>query len=534
MTVATVSDKMFGHEVLGAAIPVLVEFTAEHAPVNAALDELANEMQGRVRIVTVDIDRNPTLKDDYGVRGLPALILFKHGKPVSRRVGSLSSKAELVEWIDGALILALATRRTSAARSASEFKLANGLHLVVVPDHRMPVVTQTTLYKVGEADEPKDFAGLATLLMNLSFKSVNKIDNNGIATIVARTGGETNASCGRSATLFWHRSPRADLKSAMELEADRMADLRITEDEAQIERNVVLENRRLGIDIEPAARLAEKINGALYRAHTYRSPPGDLANEIMHLSRLDVVRFHQQYYAPNNAIVVISGDVTPEETHQLAVAIYGRIPKGPKIGKQGRGATVQPTSARITLEDTRSNAACFRRSYAVPAYGSAHAGEAEALEVLTYILAGGFDSRLFRKLVIEDQIASDVSGKYSCNAADAGTIALSAYANAGDPQDVEGAMDVAIEDIRKNGVNQAELRCAKKTLVANYIYMGADQVDLTRRYATALALGRSIKDVEDWATAFSRVSASDVWKVAKTYVVERRSVTGWLYPKRKI
>lgn len=533
MSPAAVSDKTFGREVLGAALPVLVEFSAEHAPFNATLDELSAELVGKLKIVKVDVDRYPDLRAEYEVRGLPALILFKHGKPVARRVGGLASKSELAEWVDGALVLALATRRTSAARSATEFKLENGLHVIVIPDNRAPVVTQLVWYKVGTAAEPKDFYGLARFLEHLSFKSLNKVTGGDYARWIARTGGETNAGCDRGATTFWQRVPRDQLRVVMDLEADRMANLHLTDKEVATEREVVLEQRRSSIDLEPYARLAEKMRAALHRAHTYRLQSINLANEISRLSRDDVLRFHKLHYAPNNAILVVSGDVTAEEVKRLADETYGQVPANPDFDRHlvGRGRLKVPPQTevrRVTLEDPRADTARFRRSYAVPAYGTASAGEMEAFDVLAKVLAGGVASRLYRKLVIDDKVATFVSGAYLSNGLNSGELALSVVANANDLEAVEAAVDEAIEDIRLNGVSQEEVRCAKKAVMAEYIFRGGDQLNLARRHARAAAAGLTIKDLEDWPAAISRVSAADVRKVAKTYVVPRHSVTGWL------
>lgn len=182
MTTTTASDKTFGRDVLGASVPVLVEFSAADSPSNAALNELSTDMATKLKVVKVDVGCYPNLKDEYGVRGLPALVLFKHGKPVARMVGSRHSKTELEEWINGALILALATRRTAAGRAAAEFKLANGMQIIVIPDDRVPAVTHLVWYKVGSAHEPRDFQGLARFVGHLSFKSLNKIANGDHAT----------------------------------------------------------------------------------------------------------------------------------------------------------------------------------------------------------------------------------------------------------------------------------------------------------------------------------------------------------------
>jgi hypothetical protein len=321
MSAVAVSDKSFGPEVLVATMPVLVEFTAGRAPANAALSELAQDLGGKIKVARVDVQAYPTLREEYGVRGLPALILFKHGKPIARRVGSLSSKADLVEWIDGAFILALATRR-AAARSATAFNLANGLQVVVIPDHRAPLVTQMVWYKAGSADEPKDCAGLARFVSHLSFRSLNRIAGGNYNKAIWRMGGLANGNVNSAGSVYWQRVPRDKLKLMMVMEADRMARLDLTDDDVAIERQVVLE-RRSSTETGPNARLVEMMNAA---HRTHRLPTIDLASAIARLCREDALDFHKSHYGPNNAVLVVSGDVTAEGVKLLAEETFGRVP----------------------------------------------------------------------------------------------------------------------------------------------------------------------------------------------------------------
>jgi zinc protease len=529
MPTATVSDKTFGREVLSAAIPVLVEFSAEHAPSSAALDELSSELVGKLKVVRVDVGRHASLRKEYEVHGLPTLVLFKYGKPVSRVLGARLSNAELEEWIDGALILALATRKNSTARSASEFKLANGMHVVVIPDHRARVVTHMVWYKVGSADEPKGFSGLARLLEHLTFKSLNKVAGGPSS----RIGEGSNAILHRDATVFWQRVPRKHLKTVMEMEVDRMRKLRIDDDDVATEREVMLEQRRSSVEIDPRARLVEKMNAVLYRGHPYGLPAFGLPDEAVRLTRDDVLAFHRLHYAPNKAILVVSGDVTPEEVKQLAHKTYGRILANENAAQRARPKLpAQLAARRVRLDDPHSETLRFYRSYAVPAYGKAECGEAEALHVLTRILAGWTASRLYRKLVIADKVATSVLGDYLSNTTEAGELTLRVLAADAPLSAVEASVDGVLEDIRNNGVSQEELGCAKKFLVADHFYNSSDRLNLASRYGWATALGRTIKDVEDWPAAISRVSADDVRKVARAYLISRRSVTGLLSRKR--
>jgi zinc protease len=529
MSVKIASEKTFGREVLAATTPVLVEFSAEHAPTTATLDEVARDLQGKFKIVKVHVDRHPTLKDEYGVRGLPTLMLFKYGKPVARRVGSQLSTLEIQEWIDGALVLALATRSTAGARSTTDFKLANGLQVVVIPDYRVPVVTHMMWYKAGSGDELKNLSGLARLLTQLTFKSLDKIAGGDVTKTIQHLGGEINANCFRDATVFWERVPRDELKAVMTIEADRMVNLRLTNHDIATEREVMLELRCAGVDNNPEARLSEKMRFLLYRAHPYGLPEIGTAKDLILISLDDVKQFHRTHYAPDKAVVVVSGDVTPEEVHTLADEIYGSIP--PRSGEGRNGGTKLPsqiTARRCSLEDRRIETAQFRRVYAAPGWGTAALGEVEALHALTQILVGGYASRLYRRLVVESKVATDVSGHYRSNFIEAGELTLVVRSTSADMTAVEAAVDDALNDIRTNGVLQKELERAKKTLVANFFYSANDQLNLANLYGSATVIGRTIKDVEEWPGALSRVSAADVKLVAQSHVTASRSVTGWL------
>jgi zinc protease len=531
MPVAAVSDKSFGREVLVAAMPVLVVFSAEHAPFNPVLDELPSELAGKLKVARVDVVRNPELKDAYGVRGLPTLILFKYGKPVARRVGSLLSKAELQEWIDGALILALATRRTSVSRPATDFKMANGMKVVVIPDHRVPVVTLMVWYRVGSANDPKDYAGIARLLEHVTFRSLDKFTGGNFAKAVSRIGGETNATGYKDATVFWQRLPKERLRTGLEWEVDRMVNLRLDDDDVTAERGTILEQRRSAMMNDPGARLAEEMEATFYRAHPYALPSSGLPNALAQLTRDDLLRFHKLHYAPNKALLVVSGDVTSEDVKQLAHETFGRISAENAAEPLRPEAPPQVAARRVALEDTCTETARFHRTYAVPSYATAAPGEAAALDVLTKILAGGIASRLYRKLVIESKVASSVSGLYLADMADTGELRVVVLATDSALSAVEVLVDEVIDEIRRSGVQQDELASAKRFLIANYAYDGADQINLAYRHGWAAVLGLAVEEAEDRLAAISRVTAADVANVAIKYVIARRSVTGWLSRK---
>jgi zinc protease len=535
MSARAVSDATFGQEVLKSTTPVLVCFTADWCrpcrDMAPALDEVAGALEGKVKVVKVDADRELIVKGDYKVHGLPAMILFKSGKPVARRIGALVRRESLEDWVNAALIFALATQTISTSPRATEFALSNGMDVVVIPDRRAPIVTHMVWYKVGAADEPEGVSGIARFLEHLTFKSMDKIEVGQFSKTIERLGGQNNAFSGQDYTAYVERVSKDRLKTAMEMEAERMNRLRLTEEAVATERQVVMEQRRI-IDSSPDARLSEQMNAALYQTHPYGDPVVGWANEVANLSRKDAMSFYKHHYAPNNAVLVVSGDVTPEEVERLAELTYGKIPPNRDLEERERPQEPPHHDARrITLKDARVGAAAFRRTYIVPSYVTAKPGEAEALEILARILANGSTSRLNRKLVDEDELAATTGGYYFGSAVDSGRILIGAVAGNGNLRALEASVDAILDDIRSNGVTQLEFSRAKKSLLASYIYDCDNQQRLASRYGLAVAIGRTIDQVEGWPAAIAKVTIDDIKAVANEYLDPRRSVTGWLLPE---
>jgi len=432
-------------------------------------------------------------------------------------------------------MLAVATPSFSPAQAASRvgtFTLDNGLQVVVIPDHRAPVVTHMVWYKVGGADEPKGVSGIAHFLEHLMFKSTEKIPIGEFSKIVAKLGGQDNAFTGHDATAYFQRVAKEKLPTMMEMEADRMVNLRLTEKEVLTERDVILEERRSRVENNPGAILNEQMDAVLYMSHPYGIPIIGWEHEIAKLSREDALNYYKHYYAPNNAIVVISGDVTLDEVRPLAEATYGKLPSNPTVGAKRLRPSEPPARAarRVVYEDPRAGKASLHRDYIAPSYVTAAPGEAEALDLMGKLLADGATSRLYRKLVVEDKVASSAGGSYEGSGLDSGKISLYAIGVDNDLSKVEAAMDKVIADIRANGVTEAELQRAKNSYIAAYTYESDNQMTLARRYGWSLALGRSIEQIESWPDAIAKVTAEDIKKAAARYLDARGSVTGQLLP----
>jgi zinc protease len=432
-------------------------------------------------------------------------------------------------------MLAMNPHAHAAATRASEFTLANGMQVVVIPDHRAPVITHMVWYKVGAADEIRGTSGIAHFLEHLMFKSTEKIPVGEFSKIVGRLGGQDNAFTGHDATAYFQRVSKDRLPTMMEMEADRMVNLRLDEKEVLTERDVILEERRSRIDNNPTAIFDEQMNAALYLNHPYGVPVIGWYHEMAKLSRADAIAYYKRYYAPNNAILVVSGDVTDEEVRKLAEATYGKLPANPEVG----GKRVRPqdppqiVARRLELKDPRAGNSSFHRYYVTPSYTTAKPGEAEALDLMMKIAASGSTSRLYKKLVVETKLASSASGDYSGSGLDSGTLSVYAVAADGVPlEKVEAMTDQVFADIAKTGVTAAELERAKSSYIADYVYESDNQATLARRYGWNLAVGRTVAEIESWPDALSKVTLDDVKKVAADYLDMRHSVTGYLVPDK--
>ena len=430
-------------------------------------------------------------------------------------------------WIQGkrlssllllALMLMTSNSATSQAASGgrvSEFKLANGLTLVVVPDNRAPVVTHMVYYRVGSADEPPGVSGIAHFLEHLMFKSTEKLANGEMSAIVSRLGGQQNAFTTPDYTAYYQRVSKDRLKRMMEMEADRMMNLRLDPKEVDTERQVIIEERRLRIENVPSSILGEQMAAALYQNHPYRVPVIGWMHEMARLSREDALAFYKRFYAPNNAILVVTGDVVPEEVKALAEATYGLLPANPQIGVRVRPQEPEHRSPRrVQSKDPRAGTASVRRYYLAPALTNAAPGEAEALYLLMKIAAGGGTSRLYQKLVAEEKLASSASGWYSGLSLDSGGIGLSAVAAQGvSLERVEHAIDRVLRDLRETGVTEAELDRAKKQFLAEFVYEFDSQEALARRYGAGLSIGLTVERIERWPAAIAKMT----WRTCRAW-----------------
>src|SRR3982075_3701096 len=297
-----------------------------------------------------------------------------------------------------ALVLPLAfsathvrAQTTVTSERPASFTLANGMQVVVIPDHRTPVVTQMIWYKVGSADETPGKSGLAHFLEHLMFKGTSKHPVGEFSQTVVRIGGNENAFTSTDYTGYFQRVPREQLAKMMEFEADRMTGLILKDENVLPERDVVLEEFNMRVANNPDARLTEQIMAALYLNHPYGRPVIGWRQEIEKLDREDALAFYRRFYAPNNAIVVIAGDVEVKDVRPLVERTFGEVAAQPAIpAKRLRPQEPVPAAPRtVTLADPRVEQSSVKRYYLVPSAATAAAGESPALDVLAQLMGGG-------------------------------------------------------------------------------------------------------------------------------------------------
>ena len=426
----------------------------------------------------------------------------------------------------------LSSLAEGSAPRVSEYTLGNGMQVVVVPDLRAPVVTHMVWYRVGAADEVRGVSGIAHFLEHLMFKSTDKLPSGEFSKIVARLGGNDNAFTGHDATAYFQRIAKDRLPTVMAMEADRMVNLKLTEKEVSTERDVIMEERRSRTDNNPSALLDEQMSATLYQNHHYGVPVIGWMHEMAKLSRADAMEFYKRYYGPNNAILVVTGDVVPEEVKALAEKTYGRLPPSAEIKPRIRASEPEARAARrVELRDARAGRMSLSRYYLAPSYQTGRDNEAAALDLLMKVVGGGSTSRLYQKLVVEQKIASSAGGYSAGSGLDSGKIAVSAVAADGVGLDkVEAAIDAVLAEIMANGVNAAELERAKKSYIAEHIYESDNQATLARRYGWGKVVGRTIAEIDGWPDDVAKVTADQIKAVANAHLDIRRSVTGTLLP----
>ncbi len=430
---------------------------------------------------------------------------------------------------DHALTPTSARPGLAAGPPVSHFTLANGMEVVLIEDHRAPVVTHMVWYRNGSADDPPMKSGIAHFLEHLMFKGTKNHEKGYYSNLIADLGGQENAFTSNDYTAYFQRVAREHLATVMAYEADRMVNLVLDDATVNPERDVVLEERRMRTDNDPAAQLQEAVHAALFTQHPYGKPVIGWGHEIETLDRHDAMAYYQRFYTPENAILVVAGDVTRAEVEPLAKVHYGAIPARGERPVRLRPQEPPAYAHRLVeLRDAKVEQPSHQALYIVPSALTAKAGEQDALELLSHLLGGGQTSLLYRKLVLEQQIAVAAGAYYMGGAVDDTRFFL--YAVPAEGVSLE-ALDAAIEAelaaVQREGVAADDLARAKTRMIADAVYAQDSQATLARWYGAALATGENVASISEWPQRIGAVSAERITTAAHL-LKRQRAVTGYL------
>ena len=398
--------------------------------------------------------------------------------------------------------------------------LDNGLEVVVVTNRRAPVVTHMLWYKVGSADEPLGKSGIAHYLEHLMFKGTKTLGEGEFSEIIARNGGRENAFTSYDYTGYFQMVASDRLALMMEHEADRMANLVLTDEVTLAERDVILEERNSRVDNEPAARLGEMSRASLFVHHPYGRPIIGWRSEMEQLSTQDALDFYETWYAPNNAVLIVSGDVSFEEVMALAEETYGKVPAR-AVPKRNRVAEPPHwADKRVSLTSEQVGQPSMSVSYHAPSYNLDPDGHAYALNVLSEILSGN-TGLFYDALVRQQKIAVSAGSYYSGDNFDLGTFGIFASPAPGiEIAQLEAAIQALVKQIIEEGVPAEELAKAKQRLLDSAVFARDDPSTAARVIGQALTTGQTVADVEDWPNRIAAVELEDVNAAARAVLAE--------------
>lgn len=440
------------------------------------------------------------------------------------------------------LAAALAVLASSApvltqAEEVTTYQLDNGMDVVVIEDHRAPVVVHMLWYRAGSADEPVGSSGVAHYLEHLLFKATDTVESGEFQRVVAENGGSDNAFTSYDYTGYFQRVAADRLPLMMQYEADRMNNLVLTEEDIVSERGVILEERNQRTENSPNALAREQMRASQFLNHRYGVPIIGWKHEMETLDMDDALSFYDLYYSPNNAILVVAGDVQPDEVLAMAQEHYGPISMEPDLPERFRTQEPPQTAERrLIFEDPRVAQPYITRSYLAPERDAGAQEDAAALTYLADLLGGSpFTSALGVALQFETSIAVYAGAYYDGLNLDDGTFGFTVVPSDGvSLQEAEDAMDAAIVDFLAAGIDPERMEALRTQLKAGEIYARDNVGGLARRYGVALTSGLTVQDVQAWPDILQAVTAEDVLAVAERVLDRNQSVTGWVIPSREV
>lgn len=400
------------------------------------------------------------------------------------------------------------------------------MQVLILKEPRAPLVTHQIWYKVGSRNEELGKTGLSHVTEHLMFKGTDKYGAKQFSRLVQKAGGRDNAFTSKDYTAYFQNGPNTELKRWMDMEADRMRGLKVDEAAFETEKNVVLEERRLRTEDDPVSFLMEDTMAAAYKAHPYQWPIIGWYYDLESLNRNDFLKYYGTYYRPNNATLVVVGDVDPKQVLTWAEQTYGRIPSGPEPPPVTAKEPHQYGERRVVVQ-REAQLPFLAMAYHVPNWENP---DAFALEVLVHLLSQGRSSRLYHKLVYKKRLALDVGANYDLDTADASTFVFYGQPLPGKTvAQIERAVDAEIKDLQTDLVEPKELEKAKNQITASF-YMSMDSLFYRGMVLGKLATVARWDLVKEFIPKIQQVTAEDVRRVAREYLVPDNRTIGVLLP----
>ncbi|MCK0150223.1 insulinase family protein [Marivita sp. S6314] len=433
--------------------------------------------------------------------------------------------------LTGAFLLAAAPLRAQSIEDqVSTFQLENGMDVVVIEDHRAPAAVHMVWYRAGSADEQPGVSGVAHFLEHLLFKGTEKLEPGEFSEIVKANGGTDNAFTSFDYTAYFQRVAADRLGLMMEMEADRMKNIQLDGEDILTERDVIIEERNQRVENDPGSLFREQRMAAQYLNHAYGRPIIGWRHEMVTLDLDDALAFYRQFYSPNNAVLVVAGDVQPDEVLALAQEHYGPIPRNDDLPERARPSEPpQMGERRITFSDPRVAQPYVIRSYLAPERDPGDQRKAAALTLLAEVLGGSQTSVMPQTLQFEEQRSVYSSAFYNGLALDDTTFGVvNVPAEGVSLEEAEADMDRVIAAFIEDGVDEAQLERIKFQMRASQVYALDSSNSLARRYGAALTSGLTIDDVHAWPDILQSITSDEIIAAAKDVFDRDKAVTGFL------
>lgn len=432
-----------------------------------------------------------------------------------------------------AMLFGLLPLTSLANANTHEFKLDNGMRIIVQEDHRSPVVVSQVWYRAGSIDEVNGKTGVAHVLEHMMFKGTKTIKPGQFSRIIAAAGGRENAFTGRDYTSYFQQLEKSNLALSIKMEADRMNNLVLTEEEFSKEIKVVMEERRWRTEDQAQSQVYEQFNATVYRAHPYGRPIVGWMNDLENMTAADANEWYDTWYAPNNALLVVVGDINPQEVYKLAKKHFGPL-KAKTLPQRKPQVEPEQKGERRIIVKAQAELPYVLMGFRAPALKDAEQDwEPYALELLAGVLDGNASARLNQELVRESQIAVEVSAGYSM--VSRGRQSL--FMLEGTPSqgktaaELEAALLQQVEKIKTSGVTEEELQRVKAQVIASEVYKRDSMFYQGMQVGQLETMGYSWKILNDYQARLKAITPQQVQEVAKKYLLKDTLTVATLDPQ---